>query len=89
MAHIQWNVTQPLKKNEIRLFAATWMDLETITLSEVSQIEKINILYHFYVKYYKMIQMNLFTKQKYSHRHRKQTHGYQKGKGQRRDKLRI
>ena len=45
--------------------------------------------YHFSVKYYKMIQMNLFTKQKYSHRHRNQIHGYQKGKGQRRDKLRI
>ena len=28
-----------------------------------------------------MIQMNLFTKQKQSHRHRKQTYGYQRGKG--------
>ena len=27
-------------KNEIMLFAATWMDLELITLSEVSQKEK-------------------------------------------------
>ena len=24
--------------------------------------------------------MNLFTKQKYTHRHRKQTYGYQRGK---------
>ena len=28
-----------------------------------------------------MIQMNLFTKQKQAHRHRKQTHGYQREKG--------
>ena len=29
----------------------------------------------------KMIQMNLFTNQKQTHRHRKQTYGYQRGKG--------
>ena len=29
-----------IRKNEILPFAATWMDLENITLSEVSQIEK-------------------------------------------------
>ena len=28
----------------------------------------------------KMIQMNLFTKQKQTHGHRKQTYGYQRGK---------
>ena len=33
---VQWNITQPLKKNEIPAFFATWMDLETIMLSEVS-----------------------------------------------------
>ena len=29
-----------IKKNEILLFAATWLDLEGITLSEISQTEK-------------------------------------------------
>ena len=40
---------------------ATWMDLEMIILSEVSQT---NIEYHLYVESKKMIQINLFTKQK-------------------------
>ena len=32
--------SQILKENEIMLFAATWMDLEIVILSEVSQTEK-------------------------------------------------
>ena len=51
-----------IKKNEIMPFAATWMDVETIILSEVSQT-KTNITgYHLHVETKKMIQMNLFTK---------------------------
>ena len=50
-----------IKKNEIMSFAATWTDLEIIILSEVSQTEKRQILYHLYVESKKMIQMNLFT----------------------------
>ena len=33
-----------IKKNEIILFAATWVDLESIILSEVSQQRKTNII---------------------------------------------
>ena len=55
-----------IKKNEIMPFAATWMDLEIIILSEVSQTEKDKYhmisLIHGILK--KMIQMYLFTKQK-------------------------
>ena len=61
------------------LFAATWMDLEIIILSEAN-LRKTNIIwYHLYVESKKTIQMNLFTKQKQTHRHRKQTYGYQRG----------
>ena len=33
--------------------------------------------------------MNLFTKQKQTHKHRKQTYGYQRGKGWERAKLGV
>ena len=32
------------KKNQIMLFAATWMDLDSVILIEVSQIEKVKYL---------------------------------------------
>ena len=34
-----------------------------------------------------MIQMNLFTKQKWTQRHKKQTHAHQRGKGVRDDQI--
>ena len=61
-------------------FATTCMDLENIMLSEVRQRKTSYVTYIWNLKK-KMIQMNLFTKQKQTHRHRKQTYGYQRGKG--------
>ena len=46
-------------------FAATWMDLEIIILSEVKQDRKRQISYDIaYMWNLKKLQMNLFTKQK-------------------------
>ena len=69
-------------------FAATWMDLEIIILNEVRWREK-DKYYMISLKSKKIIQMNLYTKQKQNHRHRKQTYGYQRGKGRRKDKLGV
>ena len=57
-------------------FASICMDLETVILSEVSQTEKTNMRYHIYVESKSMVQKEFFTKQKQTHRHRKQTYGY-------------
>ena len=65
-----------IKKNEIIPFAATWMGLEIIILSEVRK-RRLDIVY---MESKKMIQMNLFTKQKYTDRYRKEIYGYQRGK---------
>ena len=61
---------------------ATWMDLEIIILSEISQTKTNIICYHLYVESKKMIQINLLTKQKKTHRHGKHPYGYQRGKGE-------
>ena len=54
------------KKNVILPCAATWMDLENIIFSEVSQKKVENIPLTCGSK--KMTQMNLFTRQKQTHR---------------------
>ena len=58
------------KRNEAMPFAATRTDPESIIRSEVSQRRQIsqNICGILYVESKKMIQMNLFTKQKQTHR---------------------
>ena len=69
------------KKNDVMPHVATWVDLDIMILSEVTQAEKDK--YHTILLICliqkKMMQMNLYTKQKYTHRHRKQTYGYQRG----------
>ena len=44
---------------------------------KVTQRKTYIIWHRLYVKFKKMVQMNLFTKEKQSHRCRKQTYGYQ------------
>ena len=66
-----------IKKNELLLFSARWMDPEIIILSEVSQMEKDK--YHMIsllCEIWKIVQMNLFIEQKQTHRHRKETYSY-------------
>ena len=55
-----------IKRNEIELFVVRWMDLESVLQSEVSQKEKnkYHILTYIYTESRKMVQMNLFAKQK-------------------------
>ena len=63
-------------------FAATWMELEIITVSEVSQKKKNK--YHMILLIcgiQNMTQMNLSMKQKLTHKHREQTCGCQGGGG--------
>ena len=72
VVHIYNGILLSHKKNEIMPFSATWMDLDIIIVSEVSQRKTSIIWYHLYVESKKMIQMKLFTKQKQTHRLRKQ-----------------
>ena len=52
-----------LERYETVPFAETWMDLETVIQTEVSHNEK-NKYHTIYVESRKMVQMNLFAKQK-------------------------
>ena len=50
VVHIYNGILPSHKKNEIMPFVATWMDLEIIILSEVSQTKKNTIYYHLCVE---------------------------------------
>ena len=77
------------KNNEIMPCVATWMDREIIVLSEASQTAKDRYhmilficLYMFICGFWKKKNdTNELTSKAETHRHRKQTYGYQKGKG--------
>ena len=58
-------------------FVATWMGLENINLSEINQrkINNISLISGIYT----ITQMNVYTKQRQNHWHRKPTCGYHKG----------
>ena len=64
VVHICNGILLSHKKNEIGSFVETWMDLETVIQSEVSQKEKKKIVYYcIYVESRKMVQMNRFARQ--------------------------
>ena len=63
------------KNNNILPFSATWMDLEDIMLSEISQRKKINVRYHLYMKSKKYNKFVNIAKKKQTHRYREQTGG--------------
>ena len=60
--HTQWDYYSTIAKNEIMPFVATWMDLEMIILSK-SEKDKYHMI-SLICGILKMIQINLFTKQK-------------------------
>ena len=62
-------------------FAATWMDLEIVRLSEVSQTGKDKYMILLLCGIFFLKGSNLSTKQKLSYRWRKQTYGYQVVRG--------
>ena len=64
---MQMGYYSAIKRNKTMPSTATWMDLEIIIPSEVSQTKTDTAC----MWNLKMIQINLFTKQKQAHRHRK------------------
>ena len=76
VVHVYSGILLSQEKNELMPSIVPWMDLEIIILSEVSQRKTSIIQYHLYVESKKMIQMNLFIKQKQTHRFQKQNYSY-------------
>ena len=70
-----------IKNNEIMPFAATWMDLQIIILSEVSQKEKDKCHKSLVYGIKNKTQMNLSTKQKQAQKYREQNCCQGEGRG--------
>ena len=62
-----------IKKNEIMPFAATWMELEGIRLSEISQSKTNTVYYHLHVESKKYNKLVNIIKKKQTHRYGEQT----------------
>ena len=67
------------KKNNILPFAATWMDLESIMLSEKKSEKEKYVQYHLFVESKKYNKIVSITKKKQIHRYGEQTSGNNKG----------
>ena len=82
-----YNGILAIKKNEIMLFVAAWMDLEIVIPNEVRerQISCDNTKIWNLIK---MMQKNLFTKQKQTQWFQNQIYGYKRGNVKGRDKMR-
>ena len=79
-----------IKKNKIMPFAPTWMQLEMIILSDVSQKENDKYrMISLICGIKNMTQMNLSMKEKQKQGHREQTGGCQGGGGWERDVLGV
>ena len=73
--YIWWNIIQPLKKKEILPFVTMWVHLDSVRQSELIPTTTNIIRYHLHAVS-KNSKMNSFTKQKQTHRGRKQIYGY-------------
>ena len=73
-----WHLQKCYWRCRLHTFAATWMNLEIIILSEVREGKiPYDIIYMWKLKYGNN---ELIYKTEQVHRHRKQTYGYQTGK---------
>ena len=64
-------------------FATTWMELEGIMLSEISEAEKDKYCMILICRIYKIKQTNEYNRKKQTHEYREPTSVYQWGEGSR------
>ena len=73
--HIHNRILLSQKKNEITPFAATWIHLEILILSQSKKGQILNDITYMW-NLTTIIQNNLFTKQKQTHRFQNLTYSY-------------